>query len=319
METPYEIVGKYLSNEASQSEVDELMEWRKASPDNEQEYLLLLSSWGHSFNDISQYEAQKEEVFQETLAMIGQGNKSRSMNIVWASIAAAVLIGIGLVFYSNPGNVSDVELVSASTGEEIKQVNLPDGSIVWLNTGSRLTYTPNFVGEERVVSLTGEAYFDVARDEKKPFVIHAGASKTRVLGTAFNLNAKRVEEVRLTVTEGKVKFSNQEESILEIVKVGEEALLSVTETRIQKNTMTDQNAMAWKTGVLKFVNYSLKDMAESLSNYYQVPFFVAEGLENVPVTFTIYQYSLEETLDIINNIGDFKIAKKDKTYHITEQ
>ena len=122
----------------------------------------------------------------------------------------------------------------------------------------------------------------------------------------------------LTVTEGKVSFSDLDQTVSEYVTVGEEAVLSVTKLSIDKRATANANTMAWKTGKLSFQADPLADIAATLSGFYDVTITVEPSLADRVYTFTIDQYSLEETIILLKSITGSKIVTEDKTYHITE-
>ena len=318
MNIPYELIGQYLSGEASEEQVTELMAWRKENNANEEAFMQVMTAWGHSFNELSQYEAVSEKAYEETWQQIAKQEDKKGFNVWWAVAASIViLLGVWSIYNFSDSNAGGPRLVMESAGDSIKQISLPDGSQVWLNAFSEIAYVEGFAGENRQVTLKGEAYFEVARDEDKPFVITAGQSKTTVLGTAFNLRAAEDERVYLTVTEGKVSFSDADAAVIAYVAVGEEAVLSTGNQTIDKKVSDDPNAMAWKTGKLVFTGKSLSAIAEDLSDYYGVEYTVEQSLQDKSYAFTLDRYSLEEANTLIENITGLKIVEKGKTYHIT--
>lgn len=319
MITPYDLIGKFISGEANESEIEELMSWRKSDPKNEEEYLTVLASWGHSFNEKSLYENNKETAFDEVLRTIEKGSERNSFSVyLFIGIAAAIILGFGLSIFGGLLDFNKSKLISINSEGVKKEIVLPDSSIVLLNRNSMITYFDDFNGGGRTVDLFGEAYFEVTKDPNNPFVITAGSSKTIVLGTAFNLKAKNEENVQIIVTEGKVQFSDLSENKKEFLTVGEQAELKTSTLEIVKDKVIDLNAMAWKTGILKFDQTLLVNVAKVLSEYYQVEFTFDHAYGDFPLTFTIDQKSLEDTIELLDNITVFNIVKQGKTYHITK-
>ncbi len=318
MTTPYDLIGKFLSGEATVSEAEELMNWRKEDPKNEEEYLLVLATWGHSFNEIDQFEKVKEEAFEEVQATINQTKGGRSFSLyMLTGVAAMLLMALGIVYFSGILETESPEMISVNSGGLKKEIALPDGTKVLLNKASEISYRKNFEGAVRDVSFKGEAYFEVAKNPNKPFVIKAGNSKTRVLGTAFNLNTTNEESIQIIVTEGQVQFSDLAEQQKEFLQVGEKAELKTASLKIVKEKVTDENAMAWKTGKLKFNQTKLADAVKLLNDYYGVSITYERELAAYPVTFTIDQKSLEYTIELMKNFNEFNVVNQGKTYHIT--
>jgi transmembrane sensor len=149
------------------------------------------------------------------------------------------------------------------------QVELPDGSQVWLNAVSSIRFPTAFTGKERVVEITGEAYFEVAKNKKLPFVVKVNNSEVRVFGTHFNVMAYSDEAVvKTTLLEGSVQFSSGSSSCM--LKPGEQSELDKS-GQVKVNTDVDvDNVVAWKNGLFDFENAGIEDIMRQLSRWYDV-------------------------------------------------
>lgn len=145
------------------------------------------------------------------------------------------------------------------------QLNLPDGTKVWLNSASSLKYLVNFSSkEERIVELTGEAYFEVAKDKNHPFLVRSGGQEVKVLGTHFNINSYEDENgVKTTLLEGSVKVNNSV-----ILVPGEQSVF--TGDKISVKTVTANDAIDWKNGEFVFNKDPLTDILRKVSRWYNV-------------------------------------------------
>jgi transmembrane sensor len=165
------------------------------------------------------------------------------------------------------------------------QLTLADGTQVWLNAGSSITYPTVFTGSERTVHITGEAYFEVAplrlrSGQKMPFVVHKGAVTVQVLGTHFNINTYDDESaLKVTLLEGKVKVVNGQLSMgneqSAILKPGEQAVLAPDSYRdhspLTIHHSPDLNeVMAWKNGYFLFSGTDIRPLMRQLSRWYDV-------------------------------------------------
>jgi ferric-dicitrate binding protein FerR (iron transport regulator) len=181
-----------------------------------------------------------------------------------------ILAGLGWAVYAwilVPGMQPD--LLTVSTGAEKSHFFLPDSSEVWLNAGSELQYEAGFRGATRRSTLKGEAFFVVRRNEKQPFVVTAGATRTQVLGTSFNVRAyEGTEEIAVSVATGKVSFGTALQQVALVA--GDEGLFSVAEQSVSKAKTTAENANAWQTGRLVFDNRELAYVAQDLGRYFGV-------------------------------------------------
>jgi len=148
-------------------------------------------------------------------------------------------------------------------------VTLSDGTKVWLNAESSLRYPLTFAGNERLVEMTGEAYFEVAHNATMPFKVKVANQVVEVLGTHFNINAYTNEpSVRTTLLEGLVRISKGNSQ--ELIHPNEEASVSNNSANIKINKVDAQNAIAWKNGYFSFHNADLKTVMRQLSRWYDI-------------------------------------------------
>ncbi|MEO5998254.1 MAG: FecR domain-containing protein [Chitinophagaceae bacterium] len=195
-------------------------------------------------------------------------------------------------------------------GSKVINMFLADGSKIWLNAGSAVTYPVAFVGVERKVSVTGEAYFEVAHDASKPFIVNYSSMSVEVLGTHFNINAFEDEDhdVKVTLLKGSVKIDN--ENANRLLKPGQQALVN-KEIKV-KSDVDLSFVMAWKDGYFQFNNASLQNVLKQVSRWYDVD-VVYEG-SNQPRQFVgemQKNLNLSEMLKILEkNEVHFRIEEK---------
>jgi transmembrane sensor len=152
-------------------------------------------------------------------------------------------------------------------GSRVVDMTLADGSRVWLNAGSSITYPVAFIEKERTVLITGEAYFEVARDKTKPFKVTKGEMQVEVLGTHFNVNAYDDEKnIKVTLLEGAVRLKTNEEN--QILQPGEQAQVSGT-ISILKNVDVEA-VMAWKDGRFKFSSVDIETIMRQVARWYDI-------------------------------------------------
>jgi transmembrane sensor len=152
-------------------------------------------------------------------------------------------------------------------GSRVVDMTLADGSRVWLNAGSSITYPVVFIENERTVTITGEAYFEVAPDKTKPFKVTKGQMQVEVLGTHFNVNAYDDEKnIKVTLLEGAVRLKTNEEN--QILKPGEQAQVSGN-ISILKNVDVEA-VMAWKDGRFKFSSVDIETIMRQVARWYDI-------------------------------------------------
>jgi transmembrane sensor len=201
------------------------------------------------------------------------------------------------------------------------QVILPDGTKVWLNAASSLKYPPSFASlKERRVEMNGEAYFEVAKDKRHPFIVKTDKQEVEVLGTHFNINTYADEPgVKTTLLEGSVKISQLNTHNSQLLKSGQQSVL--TSNGISVSEINAEDAIAWKNGLFRFDNEKLGSIMGKVGRWYDVDvIWQDEGLKNelfgaVTSRFTNVSSLLkmmEQTGDVKFKIGDGKIIVSKK-------
>jgi transmembrane sensor len=180
----------------------------------------------------------------------------------------------GEIVYQSTGN-SQLSTVNYNTlynprGSKVVNLTLADGTKVWLNSESSLRYPVAFTGGERAVTITGEAYFEVAPNKQKPFKVGKDGLEVTVLGTHFNVNAFNDEEnIKVMLLEGSVKVSSLSRQQSTVIKPGEQARSVRGELSVVRGVNTDE-VMAWKNGFFHFNRASLPDVMKQLARWYDL-------------------------------------------------
>ena len=182
----------------------------------------------------------------------------------------------GKIIYNPPGAASKKGVALYNTlinprGSKVIDMTLTDGSRVWLNAGSSVTYPVVFNGHDRVVTITGEAYFEISQDASKPFKVIKGDLKVEVLGTHFNVNAYDDEsEIKVTLLEGSVKVSTAKQlNASTIISPGQQA--RITKNKVETvNDVDLESVMSWKNGIFYFNNSNIEMIMRQVANWYDV-------------------------------------------------
>lgn len=148
------------------------------------------------------------------------------------------------------------------------QITLADGTKVWLNSASRLSYPTNFKGTERIVELTGEAYFEVSKNKEMPFKVKVNGAEIQVLGTHFNVNAYQDAPVKTTLLEGSVRLFNQKSKML--LKPGQEGTVDKNTNNILIKEVNARMAVAWKNGYFVFEDENIVEIMNQVSRWYDI-------------------------------------------------
>ncbi|WP_316814113.1 FecR family protein [Pedobacter heparinus] len=184
------------------------------------------------------------------------------------------------------------------------QVNLPDGTRVWLNAASTLTFPIVFKNSERTVRLDGEAYFEVSKDVSRPFRVQSGSQVVEVLGTHFNINAY-VDElfIKTTLLEGSVRISLLGSSNARILKPGQESNVGKTGTVAVKQADLEQ-AVSWKNGKFVFTGDNIESIMRKLSRWYNVDIEFRGDMSGKNFVGTVFRYqTIQDVLKALELTG----------------
>jgi len=186
----------------------------------------------------------------------------------------------GQLVYNVAGseNVNDTRLNTISTPNGGQwQIQLPDGSNVWLNAASSIQYSLNIgTAKQRLVKLNGEAYFEVAKNAAHPFIVETDKQSVEVLGTHFNINSYKDEPLtKTTLLEGSVRVSHNKTNESEVLKPGEQSLVSVS--GIATKEVDVDEAIAWKNGYFMFNNERQESILRKVARWYNVEIEYADA------------------------------------------
>lgn len=234
-----------------------------------------------------------------------------------AMFVAATLI-VALVAYVIVKNiVPDNNCIQLTAKSEVLNVKLDDGTVIDLNIGSRLVYPRTFDGETRMVKLTGEAFFDVARNEHKPFIIQTGKLNIKVLGTSFNIrmDSDSGNEV-VTVASGRVEVWHKEKHL--ILEKDEAADFNAATNSLKKINVVDANYKAWKTREISFDNVTLRKVLLIIEQVYHVEIEVGENvnIDSLILNANFSHDDLEHVLSSVCQTFNLKYLYRDEKYHV---
>lgn len=232
-------------------------------------------------------------------------------------VAAALFIGlfIGIYINSLQPKPEPVYYAAHSPKGSVSEMILPDGTVIFLNADSRIRYSVEGENGVREVFLTGEAWFDVAKNQKKDFIVHTSFYKVKVTGTQFNIKAyENDNEVITTLEEGQVIIQSSENIKLAediVLKPGEQAVLSKSSKEFTIKNVNTKWYTSWKDNKLIFINTSLEELVVLLERRYGVEIDVVNR-EILDLHFdgTIKNESIIEILEIIKKTLpiNYKIA-----------
>ena len=320
------LILKKLTDDISVQEDSQLRSWLESSKENEKEFSGFQKAWEKS-RLIWQADHTKESYqklaenleFDDTSTNAKIVAWQRSSNIRRVAAVVALLLGISfaIYFFNIQPNASNPELVVSTIVKNIPkgkklQTRLPDGTKVMLNSGSSLEYPENF-REERVVKLAGEAFFEVKRDESRPFIVESKDLAVRVLGTSFNVSAyPKDETISVAVATGIVEVKSKTKttgSILAQLSPNESINYMRSSGQYSVDEFDDDHFFAWKDGILDFKQADFDEIVEKLERWYGVE-IVIETQHHIKSGFSgrYENATLEHVLEGVSFANDFSFS-----------
>jgi len=368
------LIGRKMADEASPQELKELEEILKHNPELHFSLQALTELWQHSpsASNIETEEAYQKHlermqaeladhpgntedfVENSTLFIPEERSFFRRNALALSSITTIILLVAGAIFYSMPSGNSIAAVKPEAASSEISTRNgsrtdivLPDGTKVWLNAGSKLTYDKTFGETLRNVNLTGEAYFDVVHNAEKPFVIHTKAMDIKVLGTEFNVKSYPDESTtEASLIRGSIEVTLKDKRAEKIVMKPNEKLVVSNEANNDVKTLVpakrsvkhsepiinlghlnyfslDSTVLetSWVNNRLIFEDESFEQVATRMARWYGVSFeFGNADIQKLRFTGNFKNESVEDALKAMQITADFSFRiSSDKHILITKK
>ncbi len=295
---------RYLKGECSEEEQHHVEEWLQ-HPDHRQTYDKFKNIWDASGGLYKDYMPQTGKAWAAIEGRIARQKPSMPLWSWVGRVAAVLLVAFGIGWYvitydSEKSNPEYAALKEFAAPSGVDSLVLSDGTAIWLNQGSALKFPEEFTGTERKVYLSGEAFFDVAKNADQPFLVETDSTTTRVLGTSFSIKTEQ-GKAGITVFSGKVAFGESANPAnFTHLEPGEKAQFDRPNERIIKSKNKDPNVLSWKTGILEFQNTPLEKVVSQLSYHYRAE--VALDIPNAAhlnLTARFEKQSVEEVLEVI--------------------
>lgn len=314
------LMSRYLSNELSSDETDELLLWIEQDPSRTELLQELQSSWDKAvhYKDYHTQYFDVERAWQKVSLKIDEKEKPKTViNLSWLRYAAIIIALLNVCWFSFKYFDNRKQIRIENMDGQVKLVNTPDGSVIWLNNRSKLIYQKGMANlNERVLKLEGEAFFEVAPDKEKPFIVFTSNTETKVLGTSFNIKHQHASVIVSVVT-GKVSFQPIGETKERMLLLPNEAGTYSRQRGMLKTMYANKNFLFWKNHQLSFENERFKNVIASIEENYQVKIHVQNNsLLDRQITSTFKESSFEEVRQVLEALLDCKIEKvsDNKTY-----
>lgn len=332
-----DLITRFLSGNITESEKTNLDSWIGMSEENKNIFLSYKSTWDLVAEASPKFNFNVDAGWnriQTTVLCLGEENIANRLVIspyirskqgfafYTKRIAAVLLVAFGLFYLFNQKSQPEIQSI-ASDGSPNKSAVLPDGSTVYMNQNSMVSYPEVFASNQRLVDFKGEGFFEVAHNPEKPMIIETGNLRVKVLGTSFDLkNDANSTEVILYLQTGKVLFYSIDPSngsVVEqiVLNPGQVGIYNKVSGVICRDNFTNNNFMAWKSGLLEFAKTPLSEVFEMLESTYDIQVVTPEEYDDCLLTATFDNETVEhvfESLEIIFGI-QFQIEGQQVTLH----
>lgn len=322
------LIGKVITGEATPAERQQLENWLAAHPEQQPVVDSLRQLWLTPHAKTDPADQTVAEAFERLQQRIRSQTAPAEKPVrplwswqPWAGWAAAASVALVIGFLSWPKwrlTTNSLPLVEHVNPKGTRsQIHLADGSTVWLNADSHLSYPKTFTGSLREVFLEGEAFFTVTHNPKQPFVVRLKTGSVRVLGTSFNIRAYAGDStVETAVVTGRVAFISQPVArsqrrmsrgqptppVLDTLFLlpNSKAIQSLTRQSVVARPTVAANQIAWTESKLVFRNTPMGEVAKTLERWYGTPVTLeGELLSQCPLTGTFQNQSLREVMNLI--------------------
>ena len=306
-----ELLDKFYQGVASDKEIDVLKGWMSQRSSKEDFDECFRQNWHLASNEMNKED--QDEMLAGILGKIdnsvvdSQPNRKKAFRIPtriiqYAAAACFVLaVGLGAYFwgFNQLASGSGIVTVIAENGQK-SDIVLSDGTHVYINSDSKISYDNSYNKRDRVIQLEGEAYFDVAKDKKRPFIVKANGISVQALGTSFNVKAHDNDKtVSVILIEGSVKVADNQKN--EILKPNEKLEYNLSTKDFKKTEIIpNANGMLWRGNELALYGESLEEVCNDLTRMYNCKFvFKSEAYKSFTYNGVIKNKTLENVLDFV--------------------
>jgi transmembrane sensor len=314
----HNLISKFFAEEISDNEMIELKSWLEKDPENRRIFNEENELWQDSGSHTKMGYYKTDKAWTEMSSRLGfdkNNTKSytilskNSFRLLLAAASVAFMIAVGGLSLWIAGRPSSVLIasssykVSTSEGEKA-HVYLPDSTEVILNSGSSIEYDGNYNMNERIVKLEGEAYFNVATNRKKPFVVQLDRLLVSATGTRFNISSYINEDrVETTLEEGIIDVSIKGKEPLN-VKSGQQVIYFVRSEKVIVRDVQVDTYTSWKENKLRFNDTPFEEVLRRISRKYNVKFEINNpDLMNLKYTATFIDESIEDVMQMLKSVS----------------
>jgi len=306
---------KHLLGEASPEEEQVVMEWLKENETHQEYYNQFKKIWDQSktLASGSNVDVNKAwERFQNRISEQLEPAKILKPRFSWLRVAATIILiaGLGVTLFMLINKNTEPKEMVAQTGQNVLIDTLSDGSVITLNKRSTVTYPSKFKGNTRAIALKGEAFFNVAPDKKKPFIISVNDVQVTVVGTSFNIKSEN-GNTEVVVETGIVRVTRAGKTVE--LNAGEKIVMDANDSNTIKEKVTDKLYNYYRSKVFVCDDTPLWKLVQVINEAYDVNIIIGrKELRDGKLNTTFNNESLDQILEVIRlSFDDITITKKD--------
>jgi len=319
------LLDKFYKGECSPEEVQTVLQWFQSNHPDAMQEEELHALWREAGQVIAEEEHAHDasKAFSRIKVHLQEREQEQTRTLflqlqqpqLWFKAAAAVLLPLCLIwalvlFNSGTESTKAVYMSVVAAPGVKKTIRLPDGSVIKLNSGSSVAFRKGFAGGTREIMLQGEAFFEVAKDSLRPFIVHTGNISTQALGTSFNISYLTYNDaITVALATGVVKIDEQEQGRkqqLARLVPGQQLSYRKVSQQYTVAAFSRSEVLGWKEGVLHFKQANLNQVVKKLENWYGVDIEVDnQGMKDEPWSYT-GEYNNEMLEKVLEGIGFVK-------------
>ena len=316
------IIDKYLEGKATEEEQYELLNWLR-NRKNRFQFRSSISEWSSGLNK-EWFPDHGKETWDRIQSRIiqrsytGWQRSKKIQNLMRYAAICFFVISVGslaYIFINRVDSAGELYTNIAAESGHISNIELQDGSIVWLNSGSTISYNSNFGKRNRDIRLEGEAFFQVSSKEKLPFIVACSELRVKVTGTEFNVTAyPETERISVVLEKGVVELLYEGiHNFHYRLKPGQRASFDKQNLKLQITNVNTKRYTSWKDGIVNIYDQTLEEVVAKLQRRYNQEFIVDEKVKDYRYTFSIRNESLEDILQLMARITPVRATQTGDT------
>ena len=313
------IAFNYFEGRATDEELEKLLEWLR-----EKENRIVLDKfrlvWQESLEQDyfpgggrGSWTRLQAQLWQKSFSKWQSMRKTERFFRYAAIFFFVISLGsMALYFTHRPVEVPEAYTTVTADKGQVSKVQLPDGTKVWINSGSEISYNNFFASSHRNLKIKGEAYFDVAKNENIPMIIGCGEVNIKVTGTSFNVNSYSWKEnIEVVLEEGSVELIGiADNRALYKLNPGNRLLFNKQDDKIKVLEANTTKYTSWKDGIMNLYDLSMEEVLMRLNTRYNQKFEIDTAVKNFKYTYTIKNEPLHEILQLMEKITPVIVEQK---------